>query len=260
MPWETPAKRSGLRRAARCVTRCLVSLLLGVVISLGAALLVASLRMPINNYPSGTLVAVVPLPVPRQVGKTKVDRLLWGLTDLRRFGERALMWHSDMADFTPEEKPQPRPPLPGPIEWFFDREYWPKDPPPPFRGRGWSMEMYSISVARVYGWPAGCLWEGESTDGSNLGLKEWPWNGFSYGGIKIGTTPSLGRFLPALPLWPGLAVDTAFYGGGLLGLSYLIPWARRWARLRKGLCPWCRYNRAGLSADAKCPECGETAR
>jgi hypothetical protein len=224
--------------------------------SLGLALLVARLREPINSYPSGTLVAIVPLSVPRMQGTRRVDKVLWCLTDVRRFGERALLWHGDMVDFTPDEKPQPRQPLPRPIEWFFDHEYWPKDPPPKFRRQAWSLEMAGLDVAREYGWPAYCLWEGETVDGSNAGLTEWPWNGFAYGGIRIGPTPSLGRFLPALPLWPGMALDTAFYGGGLLALSYMIPRARRWARVRKGLCPWCRYNRAGLAADAKCPECG----
>jgi hypothetical protein len=33
--------------------------------------------------------------------------------------------------------------------------------------------------------------------------------------------------------------------------------ARRRARLN--LCPKCNYDRAGLAADAKCPECGSTA-
>src|SRR5881394_2100981 len=98
MPSDSPPKNSGLRRAAWRTVRCLACLVFGVVMSLGLALLVARLREPINSYPSGTLVAVVPVSPPRQVGTIKVDRFLWQLTDLRRFGERALMWHSDMAD------------------------------------------------------------------------------------------------------------------------------------------------------------------
>src|SRR4051794_11555696 len=95
MPSDSPPKSSGLRSAAWRVARSLVCLLLGLLISVGLALLVARLRTPINSYPSGTLVAIVPLPAPQQVGTIKVDKMLWSLTDLRRFGERALMWHSD---------------------------------------------------------------------------------------------------------------------------------------------------------------------
>ncbi|HVU63664.1 MAG TPA: hypothetical protein VHC70_06795 [Phycisphaerales bacterium] len=60
----------------------------------------------------------------------------------------------------------------------------------------------------------------------------------------------------SLPLWPLVAA---------VGLASFTAWrldtlARRRERAaRLNLCPKCNYNRAGLAADAKCPECGSAA-
>jgi hypothetical protein len=64
------------------------------------------------------------------------------------------------------------------------------------------------------------------------------------------------RRLPLLPLWPGFALDTAFYGA----LTFLL-WSapgvlRRRSRRRRGACPACGYDLKGGSAAGKCPECG----
>jgi hypothetical protein len=61
--------------------------------------------------------------------------------------------------------------------------------------------------------------------------------------------------LPLLPLWPGFALDTAFYGT----LTFLL-WSapgvlRRRSRLRRGACPACGYDLRG-NAGGRCPECG----
>ncbi len=57
----------------------------------------------------------------------------------------------------------------------------------------------------------------------------------------------------AVPIW-------MLASGGLLGTVCMIRFdslARRRARI--GLCPKYRYDRAGLAADAVCPECGASA-
>jgi hypothetical protein len=56
--------------------------------------------------------------------------------------------------------------------------------------------------------------------------------------------------LVLIPLWPLIALGCVSTG---------VAWrldalARRRARLN--LCPKCHYDRAGIAADAKCPECG----
>ena len=61
------------------------------------------------------------------------------------------------------------------------------------------------------------------------------------------------RRLPLRPLWPGFAVNTAFYGG-LVFLLWSAPgFMRRRSRRRRGRCLRCGYELAGVAA---CPECG----
>ena len=59
--------------------------------------------------------------------------------------------------------------------------------------------------------------------------------------------------LPLLPLWPGFAVDTAFYAA-IVWLLIRGPCAlRRFVRRMRGLCPDCAYPVGGA---AICTECG----
>ncbi len=62
-----------------------------------------------------------------------------------------------------------------------------------------------------------------------------------------------GHVLPLLPMWPGFAVNTAFYA---VVLWLLIPGPfvlRRFIRIRRGLCPKCTYP---MGESAVCTECG----
>jgi hypothetical protein len=65
--------------------------------------------------------------------------------------------------------------------------------------------------------------------------------------------------VPTLPLWPGFAFDTAFYGT-LVFMMWSAPgFVRRRARLRRGGCLRCGYDVKGSRAGV-CPECGSSRR
>jgi hypothetical protein len=93
------------------------------------------------------------------------------------------------------------------------------------------------------GWPRSCLWRGRvQTLNTPTG---------AVGELRIG-----GRALPRLPVWPGLAADTTFYGAAWWLILFAPRRLRRTIRRRRGLCSACGYDRAGLATDAVCPECG----
>jgi hypothetical protein len=59
--------------------------------------------------------------------------------------------------------------------------------------------------------------------------------------------------LPTLPIWRGLAVNTAFYGALWLIPLTLPSLVIAHRRRRRGHCPACNYN---LTGSTSCPECG----
>ena len=62
--------------------------------------------------------------------------------------------------------------------------------------------------------------------------------------------------LPLLPMWPGFALNTIFYGV-LAWLMWRLPGQiRRSCRRRAGRCTRCGYDLAGLGSGVGCPECG----
>jgi hypothetical protein len=65
-----------------------------------------------------------------------------------------------------------------------------------------------------------------------------------------------GRVLPYRPVLRGFLIDVSVYSGALLCLTWGTRGVRRLARGMRGECRSCGYDRRGLAADAKCPECG----
>lgn len=66
---------------------------------------------------------------------------------------------------------------------------------------------------------------------------------------RLGTTIPL----PLMPLWPGFAINTLFYGALMFGAMVGIPAIKRRKRFKRGLCVQCAYPLTGGNV---CPECG----
>ncbi len=78
---------------------------------------------------------------------------------------------------------------------------------------------------------------------------------FLLAGAVVVRPPTFVRALPLRPIWPGFAVNTAFYAA-LLWLLIPGPFAlRRFLRLKRGQCFACGYD-LGHAEHAACPECG----
>lgn len=64
-------------------------------------------------------------------------------------------------------------------------------------------------------------------------------------------------YVPLRPLLLGFVADTLLYSTVPLAALVAFKRLRHRMRQRTGHCPRCAYDRAGLSAEAACPECGE---
>lgn len=65
------------------------------------------------------------------------------------------------------------------------------------------------------------------------------------------------RVLPLTPIWPGLALDSVFWGAAALAVVHGPRTVRAALRRRRGLCPACAYP---VGASPVCTECGTAVR
>lgn len=100
----------------------------------------------------------------------------------------------------------------------------------------------------------------------------WPLNslqGWAYGRrpsepedislLRIQTSPvdHSRQFLPIAPSWPGFAINTVFYSGACWLLLAAPLALRRRRRIKRGLCPRCKYP---VGTSPVCTECGKPVK
>ena len=124
---------------------------------------------------------------------------------------------------------------------------------------------------RLFGWPAPSMYaanwyryvhRGQGSGGQYGITLASPPPAQGFGGASSIFTALQGtgayappHLLPTNPVWPGFAVNTAFYAA-LAFLLWSAPgFARRSSRRRRGRCVRCAYELAGV---AVCPECGRS--
>jgi hypothetical protein len=92
-------------------------------------------------------------------------------------------------------------------------------------------------------------------------LAGWPARAVLTGRLSTPIKPQLVTLVEIgpIPIWRGVAIDTAFYSG-LAFVLWCAPRVIRWQRRRaRGQCPACGYDLSGLpqgSSPLPCPECG----
>jgi hypothetical protein len=165
-------------------------------------------------------------------------------------------------------------------QWFFSTDYGPverdDDIPAwvgdPFWGSDDDLALHraqrvATTTWMAHGWPLRCVRHVSAIEHGGYQGRDLipPLRTFSRSEILVRMGP-IACSLGYDPIWPGLLVNTAFYGAILWGL-WVGPGAlRRGLRRRRGACVRCGYDlRGGEGSDgapAVCPECGagETRR
>jgi len=138
---------------------------------------------------------------------------------------------------------------------------------------------WSLGIDAASGFPAlalWCSWPATETYGPRehlgFGNKLEPnWSRPMLGGISLQPqlenayfgVPGIAkrhipRTLPYLPIWPGLALNTAFYSVLLFLAVRIFKGSRHLMRFKRGRCPACGHDLAGRFA-APCDKCGRLA-
>lgn len=106
----------------------------------------------------------------------------------------------------------------------------------------------------AYGWPMRSLMYSHLTP--SVGVWGVPGNATTPRSRMVTSLEIHPRItLPYGPIWPGLLFNTLFYAAIWFALFTGLAAVRTARRLRRGLCPVCRYDLRGLPERA-CPECG----
>jgi hypothetical protein len=145
---------------------------------------------------------------------------------------------------------------------------WPPDWPVPdylwrFKALGRQQSMAGYGDYRTYRLESG--WPFVSVYCDSVGhLSVVHSSGPHYGSVLVPQALQRGRWfritcdrLPIVPLFPGFLLNTLFYAvvvGAILALPLSLVPLRCRLRARRGRCPKCNYDRAGLAGP--CPECG----
>lgn len=108
---------------------------------------------------------------------------------------------------------------------------------------------------RSVGLPLAGLQSSEWSTGSQASLSPINWE--SSGSVQLPYWPSAASVvtMPWMPVWPGFAVDTVWWGCAWFFVPRGALAARAWHRRRRGRCGYCNYNVAGHHS-LLCPECG----
>ncbi len=235
-----------MKRRTRLVLRTTISVMLGVVTSVGIAWTIAFVKGEIIATPGEKICIVKP------------DALLT-LNEARALGRRQRMiWYVDSIQkrLTPEERTAKQ------QEWetaraAADYHRWPDS------WLSWGdLERPQETLLRrrqtATGFPLICLWYERSGGFSMFGTAMRV-----SGGYEI--TKALGRertgfvaeaALGYRPIWPGLLFNILFYATLWFAcFTTLASWRRRRMR-RRGICHNCRYDLQGLPPGTPCPECG----
>jgi hypothetical protein len=104
------------------------------------------------------------------------------------------------------------------------------------------------------GWPLRCgrMLCIQGVDGSGL------FQNIVIEGADLRTPEDPITTLPTHPMWAGLGADLAIYsvaGWLAMMLGTAVARLRRGRRRKRGLCPFCGYDRRALDPAAPCPEC-----
>lgn len=125
---------------------------------------------------------------------------------------------------------------------------------------------YDIGADCGFGWPMPALaWRvrGEEsgtlqTGGMSIIKERLEW------GVPISGTPSVlqrdFKALPLRPIWIGMVTNTLLASVLVGAVWFGVPAIRRTLRVRRGLCPWCGYDRSGAQPESPCPECAGTTQ
>jgi hypothetical protein len=159
----------------------------------------------------------------------------------------------------------------SPLEFYDENWTGPADERPhePTQRPPWSAShdlppedgsRYTVWAVRSAGWPCLCLCSRTTADSSSMKSTTGSLSllgSSNYFGRLTSSDPERGT-VPLIPLWPGLAIDSALYSAAwaLLLFVPLLAYRRlRTSRRRRlGLCPACAYDTKGQ--DGPCPECG----